>query len=91
MSSSSDQLSSDASLPDRFLGGYQSSSDEDSDGDNVPLVDLLRTELKSFSRAQVLATNVKMDGLSLNHNDAQLIAHNLRQFTRLRTSYCGSY
>lgn len=85
MSSSSDQLSSDASLPDRTLGGYQSSSDEDSDGDNVPLVDLLRTELKSFSRAQVLATNVKMDGLSLNHNDAQLIAHNLRQFTRLRT------
>jgi Ran GTPase-activating protein (RanGAP) involved in mRNA processing and transport len=32
-----------------------------------------------------MTATVKMDGLGLNHNDAQLIAHNLRQFTRLRT------
>jgi Ran GTPase-activating protein (RanGAP) involved in mRNA processing and transport len=90
MSSSSDELSSQASLPDylpagRCSGACLSSSDQESDDANVPLVDLLRTELKPFSRAQVTIATVKMDGLGLNHNDAQLIAHNLRQFTRLRT------
>jgi Ran GTPase-activating protein (RanGAP) involved in mRNA processing and transport len=92
MSSSSDELSSDASIPDhdhfssRPFTGFESSSDEESDDANVPLVEMLRTEFcKSFSRAQVMTAVIKMDGLGLNHSDARIIAFNLRQFTRLRT------
>ncbi len=87
MSNSSDDLSSDVSLPrdgGRRAAACQSSSDLDSDDVNLPLVDLLRTELKPFSRAQVMTTTVKMDGLSMDHTNSQLVAHNLRQFTRLR-------
>jgi Ran GTPase-activating protein (RanGAP) involved in mRNA processing and transport len=90
MSSSSDD-SSDVSLPEHHLvtgpfTGCQSSSDEESDDANVPLVELLRTEFcKSFSRAQVTTSVIKLDGLSLDHSDARVIAFNLRQFTRIRT------
>ena len=65
----------------------QSSSDgESEDESEVPLVDLLRTPLlPPLSRAHAMTVVVKLDGLSLNSTDARLIAHNLRQLTRLRT------
>jgi Ran GTPase-activating protein (RanGAP) involved in mRNA processing and transport len=91
MSSSSDELSPDVSLVDHHavtapFTGCESSSDEESDDNIVPLIEMLRTEFcKSFSRAQVTSAVVKMDGLNLDHGDARIIAFNLRQFTRLRT------
>lgn len=86
--SSSDEFSSDDSVPDYVPSSRNclSSSDEESDDENVPLVQLLRSELiKPFSQKQKKTTVLKMDGLSLTHTDAQLISHNLRQLTRLRT------
>ena len=87
MSSSSEESSSDASLHDhRAVNACHSSSDGESDDGDVPLVELLRTQmLPPLSRAHAMTVVVKMDGLSLNCNDARLIAHNLRQLTRLRT------
>ena len=86
--SSSDEFSSDTSVPGYHPSSRNclSSSDEESDDENVPLVQLLRSELmKPFSQKHKRTTVVKMDGLSLTHTDAQLISHNLRQLTRLRT------